>query len=134
VERLRELQAEAVAHTADKTRGEKAGSPFEAAPRPVSGLLTADFNFRPDTPEHARLVAPMPAGVPAYVDAWELRYPGRAHRPTVGLYDKAQWPGDPFCFDMIFVTFDLAQRIEAVEVNSDTDASDHQPMLIRLAD
>jgi len=134
VERLRELQVEAAAHAHDKTRGEKRDGPFEAAPRPVSGLLTADFNFRPDTPEHARLVAPLGGDGPGYVDAWEARYPGRAHAPTVGLYDKEQWPGEPFCFDMIFVTADLAQRIESVEVNGDTNASDHQPMLIRLRD
>src|SRR6185369_10396486 len=68
VERLRELHIEAAAHAHDKTRGEKAGGPFEAAPRPVSGLLTGDFNFRPGAPEHARLVARPGGDVPGYVD------------------------------------------------------------------
>ena len=134
VERLRELQAEAAGHASDHNHKEKAGGPFEVAPRPASGILTADFNFRPDTLEHARLAAPQPAGVPAYVDAWTHLHPGRPHAPTVGLHDKSQWPQEPFCIDMIFVTEDLAPRIEAVEVNALTDASDHQPVLIRLVE
>ncbi len=74
------------------------------------------------------------AGVPAYRDAWALAHPGAAHAPTVGVHDKAQWPGAPFCFDFIFVTEDLAQRVESVSVNALTDASDHQPVLLQLAD
>ena len=48
--------------------------------------------------------------------------------------DKAQWPDEPFCFDLIFVTADLAGRVEEVTVDAVTNASDHQPVLICLAD
>ena len=133
VERLRELQAEAAAHADDPAFPAKAGGPFEAQPRPRSGILTADFNLKPEDPLYARLQAPI-AGSPAYRDAWRIRHGDTAHAPTLGLYDKAQWPDDPFACDFIFVTEDLAPRVEAVVVEGATQASDHQPVLLRLAD
>jgi len=134
VERLRELHAEAAAHALAPDRAEKEGGPFEAMPRPASAILTADFNFRGDDPLHARLQAPLGAGVPAYRDAWRLRHPGTPQPPTLGVYDKAQWPGPAFACDFIFVTEDIAGRVEEVAVNGRTDASDHQPMLLVLRD
>ncbi|HUL91256.1 MAG TPA: endonuclease/exonuclease/phosphatase family protein [Burkholderiales bacterium] len=131
VEALRELQLEAAGHAAAPQTG-KEGGPFEAVPRPASAILTADFNFRADDPLHARLQAPLGTGVPAYRDAWQLRHPGRPHAPTLGVYDKAQWPGPPFACDFIFVSEDIAHRVQDVVVNAETDASDHQPVLLVL--
>jgi endonuclease/exonuclease/phosphatase family metal-dependent hydrolase len=133
VERLRELQAEAAAHADDPAFPAKADGPFETRPRPRSGILTADFNLKPDDPMYARLQAPI-AGSPAYRDAWRIRHGDRAHAPTLGLYDKVQWPGEPYACDFIFVTEDLAPRVEDVVVEGATQASDHQPVLLRLAD
>src|SRR6266513_4679941 len=110
VEALRELQIEAAGHAAAPAPA-KAG-PFRAPPRPASAVLTADFNFSPDDALHQRLQSALAPGVPAYRDAWQLRYPGKPHAPTAGVYDKAQWPGPPFACDFIFVTEDLAQRDE----------------------
>ena len=132
VERLRGLHAEAASHAQDLVHPHKEGGPFEAMPRPVSSVLTADFNFQPDDPLYARLQAPIGASVPAYRDSWAIAHPGTPHAPTLGVHDKAQWPGDAFCCDFIFVTEDLAPRVEKVVVNSATDASDHQPVLLRL--
>ena len=133
VERLRELQAEAAAHADDPAFPAKAGGPFEVRPRPRSGILTADFNLKPEDPLYARLQAPI-AGSPAYRDAWRIRHGDTPHAPTLGLYDKAQWPDEPFACDFIFVTEDLAPRVEDVVVEGATQASDHQPVLLRLAD
>jgi endonuclease/exonuclease/phosphatase family metal-dependent hydrolase len=133
VERLRELQAEAASHALDPPIAAKNGGPFETRPRPRSGILAADFNFAPSDPLYERLQAPI-ADAPAYRDAWRIRHPRAPHAPTLGLYDKAQWPGEPFCSDFLFVTEDLAERVEDVVVNADTDASDHQPVLLKLAD
>ena len=132
VEELRRLQLEAAGHAA-APRSDKEGGPFELVARPASGILTADFNFRSDDPMHARLQAPLAAGVPAYRDAWQLRHPGRPHAPTLGVHDRTQWP-EAFACDFIFVTEDLADRVEDVEVNDVTDASDHQPVLLVLRD
>jgi endonuclease/exonuclease/phosphatase family metal-dependent hydrolase len=132
VDELRRLQMEAAGHAA-APRSDKEGGPFERVPRPASGILTADFNFRSDDPLHARLQSPLAAGVPAYRDAWQLRHPGKPHAPTLGVHDRTQWP-EAFACDFIFVTEDLADRVEDVEVNDVTDASDHQPVLLVLRD
>jgi len=131
VERLRELHAEACGHGRDRMVEEKAGGPFEPVPRPPSAILTADFNFRNTAPEYARIQAPIAADVPAYRDAWTIAHPGRAHDHTIGLYDRLQWP-EPYACDFVFVTEDLAPRVREVRVNRDTDASDHQPVMLTL--
>ncbi len=131
VERLRELQAEAAAHAQDLDHSRKEGGPFQNAPRPASGILTADFNFRPDDPLHARLQAPLGHDAPRYLDAWQIGYPGQPHAPTNGVFDREQWP-EPYACDFIFVTEDMADRVHEVRVDSDTDASDHQPVVLAL--
>jgi endonuclease/exonuclease/phosphatase family metal-dependent hydrolase len=133
VEALRELQIEAAGHAAAPAPAKESG-PFRSMPRPASGILTADFNFRPEDPLHARLQSALAPGVPAYRDAWQLRHPGKPQPPTIGVHDKEQWPGPPFACDFIFVTEDLARRVEDVAVNGQTDASDHQPVLLELRD
>jgi endonuclease/exonuclease/phosphatase family metal-dependent hydrolase len=133
VERLRALQAEAASHTDDPQFPSKADGPFETRPRPRSGILTGDFNLKPDDPLHARLQAPIDGSL-AYRDAWCVRHGAAPHPPTVGLYDKLQWPGEPFACDFIFVTEDLAAQVEDVVVDGATKASDHQPVLLRLAE
>jgi len=132
VEALRELQGEAAGHAAAPVPAKE--GPFRTMPRPASGILTADFNFPPDDALHRHLQSPLALGVPAYRDAWQLRHPGKPHAPTVGVHDKDQWPGPPFACDFIFVTEDLAHRVEDVIVNGATDASDHQPVLLELRD
>jgi endonuclease/exonuclease/phosphatase family metal-dependent hydrolase len=49
------------------------------------------------------------------------------------VFDRVQWKQGPDCRDFILVTEDLAPRVRRVEVNGQTDASDHQPMMIELA-
>jgi endonuclease/exonuclease/phosphatase family metal-dependent hydrolase len=133
VERIRELHAEACAHGARGPRaGAKDAGPFRPTPRPASAVLTGDFNFRPEDPLLARLCAGFDDGTPALHDAWRACHPGRPHAPTVGVHDRAQWPQGPFCCDFICVSADLVARIEAVEVDAATDASDHQPVLLSL--
>lgn len=128
------LQCEAALHGADPVNREKASGPFQKQPRPASGILTADFNFRSDSESYRAMQAPIGIGVPSYRDAWNIRHPGQPHAPTLGLFDKGQWPGDPFCCDFIFVTEDLADRVIDVTVNATTSASDHQPVLLQLRD
>src|SRR6266850_1227332 len=64
----------------------------------------------------------------------QIEAAGHAHAPTIGIHDKEQWPGPPFACDFIFVTEDLAHRVEDVVVNGATDASDHQPVMLELRD
>ncbi len=132
IEALRAIQAEAAGHAADRPQPQKRGSPFESRARDARGILTGDFNCGHDDPLIARLQAPAADGSAAYVDAWDMAHPGVPHAPTVGLYDKAQWEGRTHCFDFMFVSADLAAQVRGMTVKADTDASDHQPVLLEI--
>jgi endonuclease/exonuclease/phosphatase family metal-dependent hydrolase len=132
VERLRLLHEEAFAHAARPRAGNRADGPFAAVLRAAPALLVGDFNFGPDSAEYARVQDPFGAGTPPLRDAWTVVHPGRPHAPTVGLYDKVQWPGPPVTFDFVFVSADLASRVHAMRVDTVADASDHQPVLVEL--
>lgn len=133
VERLRDLHQEAVAQARSPRPGAPSDGPFCAVPRAAASILTGDFNCRPESAERMRLLAAIDDATPPYRDAWELTHRNEAHAPTVGLFDKEQWPGPPFTFDFILVSEDLAPRVQDVRVDPSSDASDHQPVLLVLA-
>ncbi len=133
VEWLRGLHRDAVAQARAARPGMAADGPFEAVPRGEGAILTGDFNFRPADPEHARMLAPIDAATPPWLDAWSLVHPGAAHAPTCGVHDKAQWPEPAFTFDFVFVSADLAGRVRDLRVDAVSAASDHQPVLLELA-
>ncbi len=131
---LRMLHQEACSHASAPRIQDDAGQPFQALPRPASAILTGDFNFRPEDPEYRRITTPFDVGTaPAFVDAWTLAHPGTAHAPSAGLYEDS-WAKPPLCCDFIFVTADLATRVRDVAIDAQTQASDHQPVLLELAD
>ena len=132
IEALRAIQAEAAGHGSNRPQAHKVGSPFESRPRDARGILTGDFNCAHDDPLIASLQVPSADGSPAYIDAWSLVHPGAAHPPTVGLHDQAQWEGRTPCFDFVFVSADLASQVRGMAVDSVTDASDHQPLLLEV--
>ena len=132
VERLRELHQEAVAQARSPRPGQVSEGPFFFVPRAAASVLTGDFNCLPESADRNRLLAAMDDATPPYCDAWEIAHPGESHAPTVGLYDKTQWPGQPFTFDFIFVSRDLAPRVSEMRVDPTSDASDHQPVLLVL--
>jgi len=133
VERLRELHREAVAQSRAQRPGGIGDGAFEHMPRGGPAILTGDFNFLPDAAERDALLAEFGDDTPAYRDAWLIAHPGQPHAPSVGLYDKAQWPGPPFTFDFVFVSADLAPRVGDVRIDAQSDASDHQPLLLELS-
>ena len=69
-----------------------------------------------------------------YRDAWTICHPGRPHRPTCGIHDRAQWPNGADCRDFVFVTEDIAKRVRRIEVDEATAASDHQPIVVEIDD
>ena len=129
-EHLRRLQAEVEANEAAPGRDTGTGI-YALAPRPASALYCGDFNAAPGDAVHALMTAPLPSG-PALSDAWSVFAPDAPHPPTTGVFDRRQWPQGPHARDYFFVTPDLAGRIADVEVDVQTDQSDHQPVLLRL--
>jgi endonuclease/exonuclease/phosphatase family metal-dependent hydrolase len=126
IERLRALQTEAADNEARPPK--PAEGPYDAAPRPASLVLCGDLNFLPHEPEYRQLFAP------PLLDAWAFFRKGEAHPPSTGLFDRIQWPKGGHCRDYFAVTADVAQRIEALEIDLTTDASDHQPLRFSLRD
>lgn len=126
VERLRALQAEVAGNEAQPSTA--AASPYDPTPRPASVVMCGDFNLLPGDAEYERLFAP------PLLDAWPTVRPGEPHPPTTGLFDRKQWPMGGHCRDYFAVTEDVAQRVAAIEVDLDTDASDHQPLRLELRD
>ena len=131
VERIRELHAESALRASRERVVDETGGPFRSMRRAASAILTGDFNFRADDPLHDRLTAEYGDGVPAFRDAWQVRNSGAAHPPSLGLFDREQWP-DAFCCDFIYVTDDLCPRIADVRIDQATAASDHQPVVLTL--
>lgn len=134
VDALRALHQEACAHAAAPGMQDDRGQPFHVRPRPSSAIVAGDFNFTPEQPEYMRMTAPFPdAAVPRFTDAWTLAHPDIAHAPSAGVYENS-WAKQPLCCDFVFLTADLAPRVRGVTVDSRTQASDHQPVLLDLAD
>ena len=130
VDRLLDLQQDA--STSPKRADSEPVDAFSAGRVTASSLLCGDFNFDVSEPEHAMIHGSSRPGL-NYRDAWTIRHPDLPHEPTCGLYDRDLWDG-PDCRDFVFVSEDLAPRVSAVAVDNETAASDHQPVLIELAD
>ncbi|MGO4511197.1 hypothetical protein CT676_16070 [Bradyrhizobium sp. MOS001] len=131
ITRLLDLQEDA--STGPKAPTRQPDEPYESQTVAASSLMCGDFNFDVTDPQHAMIDRSIRPGL-NYRDAWTAGRPGVPRSPTCGLYDHAQWTDGPDCRDFIFVTEDLVDRIRHVDVNGQTDASDHQPVLIELAD
>ena len=131
VEALRNLHEEACGHARAPRPTADSGDTFDSFPRPAAALICGDFNFKPEHSEHARMTAPLGAGTPRFLDAWQIAHPAQPHAPTMGVYEKT-WP--LYCCDFLFVTEDLAPQVRGVRVDADTDASDHQPVILELVD
>jgi endonuclease/exonuclease/phosphatase family metal-dependent hydrolase len=129
IARLLDLQQEAASQpTLATIHREPYGSQTTAA----SGILCGDFNFDVSDAQHAMLHGSSRPGL-NYRDAWLVIQPDRPRAPTCGIHDRAQWPNGADCRDFIFVTEDLAPRVQRVSVDGETAASDHQPVLIELS-
>ncbi|MGZ8290224.1 MAG: endonuclease/exonuclease/phosphatase family protein [Telluria sp.] len=106
-------------------------APFQLGFRPGSAIYCGDFNFTPDSPDHAEMLATDGSIALPLVDAWTHRHPDSARAPTAGLHGF-KWPDRPGCYDYFFVTDDLVPRIADVTVQSETAASDHQPIVLDI--
>jgi endonuclease/exonuclease/phosphatase family metal-dependent hydrolase len=131
--RLRHLHDEAsqrAAHPGDATAE---GGPFDATPQAAHAILCGDFNFPPEHPAYADIQHVLPGGRPAYRDAWVAANGHQPHTPTFCVHDH-RYSKSPYCCDFMFVSENLAARVHSVEVDSATQASDHQPVLLELDD
>jgi len=131
IDAIRRLHAEACAMSGRPLLPEERGGSFEVFPRPQQALLCGDMNFPAHAPERAQMLAPFDNGVPGFRDAWSVLHPGQAHAPTVGIH-PVDFVSQPECFDFVFVTEGLASRLTAHGIDTETEASDHQPVWVDI--
>jgi len=132
IKQLRTLHEEAFSHAENMVAGYDLDPPFAAPARPISSIYCGDFNCQPNAAELGTLLQPFEMGAPGLRDAWSVAHPGIPNAFTVGLNGCA-WPDRAYCCDYFFVSENLCSSVRRVSVNQETNASDHQPILLELA-
>lgn len=125
--RLRDLEEEWQAALATPPAAGK-GS-YVRRPAPVGTVLCGDFNFPVEESTYRDIQA---RG--SFIDAWRVLHPKAPHPPTCGVFDTVQWRQGPHARDFFFISGALASRVQAVDTDVETDASDHQPLRLTLRD
>jgi endonuclease/exonuclease/phosphatase family metal-dependent hydrolase len=132
---LRALHAEACALAATPPAEDEnvTDSPFQRKVHTPEAVLCGDFNFGPDGPEYALFQnGNDDDGDPhRLVDAWPFARANQVHQPTFCVYERTYAP-EPIACDFFFVSASLASRVRGIEIDSQTQASDHQPVLLEL--
>jgi endonuclease/exonuclease/phosphatase family metal-dependent hydrolase len=132
VRQLRHLHQEACERARIFQPDPSLDPPFQLGFRPGTAIYCGDFNMTPGSPEYQALLASGDNMELPLVDAWSATHPNQSRAPTAGLHGFG-WPDKPDCFDYFFVTEDLVDRLSEVEVQSETAASDHQPIVLDIA-
>ena len=119
IQRLADLHAEA---RVEHAQVDEPGS-YESFERARSAIVCGDFNLKPDDPHHRKMLE---AG---FEDAWQVLNPARPRQPTFHLHDDVP----EYCCDYVFVTPDLVPRLKSLRIDAETQASDHQPVMVEIA-
>lgn len=131
--RLRELHGEACERAARPGPATREGGPFEATPQTALAILVGDFNFPPENRAYDEIQRPLEGGLPRYRDAWPILNGRHPHTPTFCVHSRA-YSKTPYCCDFVFVSEPLAASVRSMRVDSATQASDHQPVLVEIDD
>ncbi|HET7549318.1 MAG TPA: endonuclease/exonuclease/phosphatase family protein [Usitatibacter sp.] len=131
--RLRELHEEACERAVRPGPRTRAGGPFDPTPQTPLAILVGDFNAPPDSAAYDQIQAPIAQGLPRYRDAWRIAKGHQPHAPTFCVHQH-KYSKTPYCCDFAFVSEPLAERVRALRIDSETQASDHQPVFIEIDD
>jgi endonuclease/exonuclease/phosphatase family metal-dependent hydrolase len=128
---LRELHIQACARAAAPPEFSEDGSPFQGKVHTANAILCGDFNLEPSEPEYAAVQQPF-AGTARLWDSWRLLNGEAPHAPTFRLYDRRYGPVPVAC-DFVFVSDGLKSKVKSLRIDSDTQASDHQPVAVEIS-
>ncbi|MDP2820309.1 MAG: endonuclease/exonuclease/phosphatase family protein [Polaromonas sp.] len=128
---LVDIHAQACSQAAHPPLIDETGAPFQRKVHTQSAVLCGDFNFETSDTEYARIQVEATPGTTRLTDAWRLVHGNTPHAPTFRLVDRRYGP-EPICCDFVFVSDDLKSRVTGIDVNTQTRASDHQPVLLEL--
>lgn len=132
IDALRAIYVEGYRYAVDPRITGTDGGPFQTYPRPAATIITGDFNLDPGNPGHAQMLRPFADGTPPLTDVWEHAHPGVPHAPTMCIYQKIDPAAPGYCCDFIFVSENLKTRVRDVTVDTQLQASDHQPVVLTL--
>ncbi len=125
VEHLNRLEQERTAHQREPRR--VGSGTYQAGFPATARMLCGDFNFTPETPQY-RYQLDM-----NWADAWKLSNRDEAHPPTCGIFDAAQWPQGGHCRDFFWLSPELQTLQLNISVDTDTNLSDHQPVMLEIS-
>lgn len=111
---------------------EHAGTPFASVQPAAHAVLCGDFNLSPTEDEYTRLQTAPDGSDEHWHDAWPLCHGQQAHTPTFRLFDRRYGPEAVSC-DFFFVSQSLRSHVQSIRVDTQTQVSDHQPVLLTLA-
>lgn len=130
---LHALQEEAAGFASVPVSHLKESNPvFAPRKRPAAAVLCGDFNFEPGSIDYAAMSRPVAQPDAGWRDAWAACHGQQSHDPTVGLHG-AEWPERPYCCDFFWISEGLTDSVAGVQVLAETDASDHQPLMLELS-
>jgi endonuclease/exonuclease/phosphatase family metal-dependent hydrolase len=134
VEALRQIYADGDAHARDGTiTMDEKGGPFQTFVRPRATVICGDFNLEYTDVLHARMTAAFDDGTPALVNAWDALHPGQPYPATFCIYNKMEPETGELHCDFFFVSEALRPRLAQIRVDQQTQASDHQPVMLTLS-
>ena len=107
----------------------ESGTPYQAKPYTSDAILCGDCNFEPHSDPYEALTS-LEHDHPFH-DAWTLLNPDEPHPPTFRLYDDTYGPDAVSC-DFCFLSETLAPRLKHIAVDTTTQVSDHQPVMIDI--
>ncbi|MFK8081228.1 MAG: endonuclease/exonuclease/phosphatase family protein [Granulosicoccus sp.] len=106
---------------------------FKSVPETDLSIYCGDFNLPVDSLDYQIMhVNSNPETDDALVDCWTHLHGTKPHLPTCGIYDHKQWEEGPHCRDFFFASRKIARIVTAIEVDTETAASDHQPLKLTL--
>lgn len=126
---LRELHLQYSAQAALPPEPSDDGSPFQTKLHTGLAILCGDFNLEAHEPEYAQITRASPLG--SLHDAWRVLHGDVSHAPTFRLFDRRYGP-EPIACDFVFVSDGLKGAVKRIAVDGETQASDHQPVLVEL--
>ncbi len=125
VAHLHRLEQERCAHQREP---KKIGSgTYQAGFLPTARMLCGDFNFTPETPQYQYQLDK------GWGDAWRLSCGIEAWPPTCGIFDTDQWPQGSHCRDFFWLSPELQSLPIEINVDTDTNLSDHQPVMLEIS-
>ena len=110
---------------------EPEAGPFRPLAQTAATIICGDFNCKPDSTPKRLATVPF-SQEPALHDAWEIAHGTTPQPPTFGVHDRTGWTEPAYACDFMLISDPLKPRVLRTEVNSTTQASDHQPMLLEL--